>query len=88
MQMKNKMKNAPLKTSYSLSLTDNEPLKTDSEAAEFLGVSRSFLKQKRVDGTGPVFIKLSRAVRYRLSDLNHWIAENARQNTLQINGRG
>ena len=44
---------------------------TTSEAAEYLKLSRQFLEaaRHRGDGSGPPYIKLRRAVRYRLSGL-------------------
>jgi predicted DNA-binding transcriptional regulator AlpA len=45
-------------------------------AARFLGVSIRTLQGWRENGTGPRFIRLSaRAVRYRPSDLEAWLAE-------------
>jgi predicted DNA-binding transcriptional regulator AlpA len=65
-----------------------EALITESEAAEQLSLSRSFLKQARVKGTGPAFIKIGRAVRYRICDLSDWVSRNARVNTIQSRRRG
>lgn len=42
-------------------------------AADMLGLSPSWLRQHRVKGTGPRFIKLGRAVRYRIGDLTAYI---------------
>ena len=45
----------------------------DIEAADVLGLSRSYLRQLRVKGGGPPYSKFSaKAVRYRLSDLFAW----------------
>ncbi len=52
---------------------------TEKEAAIYIGMSRSFLSQDRMNGyrvnrtPGPVFMKLGRAVRYHINDLNDWI---------------
>ena len=40
------------------------------DAAEHLACSASFLEKCRVAGGGPVFVKLGRAVRYRIEDLD------------------
>lgn len=53
------------------------------EAAAFLGVSRSWLNKRRVDGFGPPYLKLGRRVLYDLDDLNRWVSRNRRQNTSQ-----
>jgi excisionase family DNA binding protein len=52
----------------------NPPL--DSAAASrHLGVSKSTLEKLRVYGGGPKFLKLGRLVRYRIEDLEQWLAE-------------
>lgn len=60
-----------------------QPLLTTEQAARYLGMSESALKQMRVNGNGPTFFKLNRSVRYGEDDLQQWIRKNARQNTLQ-----
>jgi predicted site-specific integrase-resolvase len=47
-------------------------LKT-AEAADFLQVKPTTLEQWRWQGTGPKFIKMNRAVRYRREDLEAFI---------------
>lgn len=45
-----------------------------SEAAEFLGVSNAFLERDRWAGARIPFVKVgSRAIRYRLEDLENYI---------------
>jgi excisionase family DNA binding protein len=52
---------------------------TEEEAAFYLGVSRSFLRQSRMDGVrknrtpGPPFVKLGRMIRYVREDLDAWL---------------
>ena len=52
---------------------------TEQETAEYIGMSRSFLRQSRMDGTldnrtsAPKFIKIGRAVRYLREDLDSWL---------------
>jgi hypothetical protein len=48
---------------------------TTVEAARYLRLSRQFLEaaRYRADGTGPPYIKLERAVRYRRSALDAWM---------------
>jgi len=55
----------------------------EMEAAQYLCLSRSFLRQARVRGTGPTFKKLGKAVRYKIQDLDSWIETNSRQNTIK-----
>lgn len=58
----------------------------EPEAAEYLGMSRSFLRQSRMKGTGPIFIKLGRMIRYRLSDLNAFVESRERKSTVYLDG--
>jgi hypothetical protein len=48
---------------------------TTVEAARYLNLSRQFLEaaRYRADGSGPAYIKLERAVRYRRSVLDAWM---------------
>jgi len=55
---------------------------TETEAAEFLNFSISTLRNWRVAGQGPEFIKISqRTVRYRRRELNAWSERLRRSNT-------
>lgn len=55
---------------------------TETEAAEFLNFSISTLRNWRVAGQGPEFIKISqRTVRYRRRELNAWSERLKRSNT-------
>jgi predicted DNA-binding transcriptional regulator AlpA len=48
---------------------------TTPEAAEYLRLSKQFLEgaRYRADGSGPSYIKLKHAVRYRRSALDEWM---------------
>lgn len=52
---------------------------TEHEAARYIGMSRSFLAQSRMDGyretrtPAPPFIKIGRSVRYLKDDLDIWL---------------
>ena len=55
---------------------------TETEAAEFLNFSISTLRNWRVNGLGPEFIKVSqRTVRYRRRELNAWSNRLKRSNS-------
>ncbi|MEP0189761.1 MAG: helix-turn-helix domain-containing protein [Erythrobacter sp.] len=54
-----------------------------NEAADYLGLSVSALNKWRVTGKGPKFVKLGRAVAYRVSDLHEWLEKQAKQSTSQ-----
>jgi excisionase family DNA binding protein len=49
-------------------------LLTQSEAAELLRLSERTLERLRVSGAGPKFCRLGHSVRYRLGDVEAWIA--------------
>ncbi len=52
---------------------------TELEAAKYIGMSRSYLAQARMDGEranrtpAPPFIKIGRSVRYLREDLDRWL---------------
>jgi hypothetical protein len=51
------------------------------QAAVHLGVSKSWLDKKRLDGNGPNFLKFGRRVLYDLQDLEAYSARMRRQHT-------
>jgi len=59
-----------------------QALLTTKEAALYLGVSSAFLERDRWAGARIPFIRVgSRAVRYRLSDLETYLASRVRRST-------
>ena len=59
-------------------------LLTTQEAAKHLNVSRAFLERDRWAGAQIPFIRIgTRAVRYRQSDLNEYVAGRSRANTIR-----
>jgi hypothetical protein len=52
-----------------------------SQAATSLGVSKSWLDKKRLDGGGPEYHKFGRRVLYDIDDLQVWAARNKRRHT-------
>lgn len=55
---------------------------SEAEAAHYVGMSRSFLRQARMDGRrlnrtpGPPFTKIGRKVLYLKDDLDRWLEEH------------
>jgi len=55
---------------------------TETETAEYISMSQSFLRQSRMDGVregrtpGPDWLQIGRAIRYRKSDLDSWLLEH------------
>ena len=50
-------------------------------ASTILKVSTRTLQAWRVQGRGPIFIKVGRSVRYRLEDVHAFVNENVHQST-------
>jgi hypothetical protein len=57
-----------------------DPLLTEVQAADFLGLSIRTLQAWRTKVCGPAFVRAGRAVRYRRSDLMRWIEANTVSN--------
>lgn len=57
-------------------------LMTEKQAAPYIGMSRSFLRQSRMNGRrqnrtpGPPFLKIGRKVLYLAEDLDTWLLEH------------
>jgi predicted DNA-binding transcriptional regulator AlpA len=64
-----------------ITLNDLARLLSPKEAACFLGVSKSWLDKKRLDGAGPIYLKLGRRVVYDPTDLNKFVTQAKRRNT-------
>ena len=60
-------------------------LLTTKEAAAYLGVSAAFLERDRWAGARIPFVRIgSRAVRYRLGELENYVAGQTRTNTAEL----
>lgn len=46
------------------------------QAADYCGLSKSFLDKARIYGGGPAFFRLGRSVIYSTDDLDSWLAAN------------
>ncbi len=60
----------------------------DREAAIYIGMSESWLRQARMNGNpdAPPFVKIGRAVRYLRDDLDTWL--ESRRRTSSVIGSG
>ncbi|RRQ22447.1 helix-turn-helix transcriptional regulator [Thiohalobacter thiocyanaticus] len=66
----------------------NHKLLTTEQAATYLGVSKAFLERDRWAGARIPFIKVgTRAVRYRLADLEGYLTARLRHSTSE-GGKG
>ena len=57
------------------------------EAADFLRTSTSTLAKRRLYGDGPKFCRIGRAIRYRKTDLDDFMAATRVQSTSDIAGK-
>lgn len=61
---------------------------TEIETAEYIGMSRSYLRQSRMEGNranrtpAPPFIKIGRSIRYLKEDLDKWLDEQPKHQQL------
>lgn len=69
-----------VETSTECAATQRTYLNT-KQASNYLGLSRQFLEIARHKGSGPRYIKLARAVRYRRTDLDAWMADRLQRHT-------
>jgi excisionase family DNA binding protein len=60
-----------------------DQLLTETEAAALLRQKVKTMRNLRVTGGGVPFVKLGRSVRYRMSDLQAYIASNVRKSTAE-----
>jgi excisionase family DNA binding protein len=51
------------------------------EAARVLRLSERTLERLRLQGGGPSYVKCGRSVRYRIDDIERWIAQRVVSNT-------
>jgi hypothetical protein len=55
------------------------------EAAKYIGMSPSYLRMDRCEGhrknraRGPAYLKIGKAVRYRIADLDEWLDKHRRE---------
>lgn len=54
-----------------------ERLLNQKELSEILNMSEAWLEMSRFKKSGPPYLKIGRAVRYRLSDVNKWLGLNS-----------
>jgi excisionase family DNA binding protein len=52
---------------------------TTKEAAAYLGVSTSWLNQRRAAGKYPAWYKVGRLARYKKEDLDRWVNANRKE---------
>lgn len=60
-----------------------EQLYTTKQTAKILGMSESWLRQSRMKGIGPKFIKVGHSIRYRPKNLDIWLNSLVKSNTVE-----
>ena len=62
---------------------------TEKDAARYIGMSRSWLAQSRMNDTAgaPPFLKIGRAVRYLRDDLDTWLEHRRRPSPINAQPR-
>ena len=64
-----------------MSTPQNNHALSEIDAAQYISMSRSFLRQGRMNGDRagrtptPPYLKIGRAVRYRIFDLDQWLEQ-------------
>jgi predicted DNA-binding transcriptional regulator AlpA len=58
------------------------------EAARYIKSSTSTLAKRRLNGDGPKFTRIGRAIRYRKIDLDAWMASRLAASTSEIPASG
>lgn len=65
---------------------------SEQEASQYIGMSRSFLRQSRMEGDrvnrtpAPPFIKIGRSIRYLKDDLDNWLESFRREISGKVSG--
>lgn len=53
-------------------------------AAARTGLAVATLEKRRLTGDGPPFVRLGRSIRYRVSDLDDWLASHIVSSTSEV----
>lgn len=61
--------------------TEMPALLTQQQVSAYLGKSQAWAERSRWDGTGPRFVKVGKAVRYRAEDVREWLECNLKCST-------
>lgn len=59
----------------------SQPLWNTQQYCDFIGESPRTAEGRRVDGTGPPFVRIGRSIRYQPSAVHAWLATRVRTST-------
>jgi excisionase family DNA binding protein len=62
------------------------PLLLQWQLSDLLNVSTRTLERWRVEGVGPIYVKVGRRVLYRREDVETWLTERVRHSTSEMGG--
>ena len=65
----------------SLTTATETPLRSNADAAAYLGLGASTLEKLRMTGKGPIYLKIGRRCLYAQHDLDAWLAQHRRIST-------
>jgi predicted DNA-binding transcriptional regulator AlpA len=68
-------------------MSNNRTLLNTPDAAQFLDLRPGTLEVWRTYGKGPKFVKIGRAVKYRLQDLEDYLDQAVRNSTSEYHGK-
>lgn len=57
-------------------MSSTTPLVAPDEVAAYLGISPDTMKDYRQQGRGPRYTRVGKLVRYRLADVDEWLARH------------
>jgi hypothetical protein len=66
----------------------NAILMTEKEVSAKFGMGLQWLRQRRVTGGGPLFVKIGRKVLYRLSDVQKFVDDRVFASTSEVPANG
>ena len=62
-----------------ITMQDDDKLLTAAEVSKYLGVTDYTLHVYRMRGTGPLYMKIGRCVRYRVKDVREWVTNSMKK---------
>lgn len=56
--------------------TPPQPAIGERDASRYIGMSVPWMRQGRMRGRGPAYIRIGRSIRYRIADLDRWLEQH------------
>lgn len=61
-----------------------QDIDNEKNTAAYMKMSRSWLRNSRVRGDGPTYLKIGRSVRYTRADIDQYLVERRFKNTIYL----